>query len=400
MSKNKTVMFVIFLVMLLPSCNRNGKFQSHTVKRGPFHISVHAVGRLQSSASTYIGSPYIPRYWNFTISFMAPEGKEVKRGDAILRFDTKELQEKMQLKKTELDTARKELEKIQLNEQELVAAIELELAEAAVNTGKSRRKAEQPEEFLAMNEVKKAKLDLDLAIINEKLCTSRLKNQRVGMNTRIRTQENKILKLEKEVDQLEQSITKMNVQAPRDGMLVYGVDWRGEKKAVGDSCWLGDIIMELPDLSQMEVALVIPEPQAGKVKVGLPVEVRLDSNPDLVFKGNIKSLGRIFRTKSPEQPAIVFDAVSTIDNPDPGMMRPGMAAGVDIMVDQKEGVLQIPENALLYLEQGVCVWEKTGFGKNVVPVSIGARSGGMVEILSGLSEGDVILIPNGGEKDS
>ena len=355
---------------------------------------------MQSSASTYIGCPFIPRFWNFTISFMAPEGKEVKQGETILRFDSKELMERMQVKQNELDTARKELEKIRLDEQEQAANLEIEVAEAAVNTGKARRQAEQPEEFLAMNEVKKAKLHLQSAEISEVLTRNRLKNQRIGMSSRIHTQENKIRKLEKEVDQLQRNIMKMAVKAPKGGMLVYGTDWRGDKKSTGDSCWIGEVIMELPDLNKMEVALVIPEPQAGKVKMGLPVEIRLDSNPDQVFKGEIKSLGRIFRTKSPEQPAIVFDAVATIAKPDPDMMRPGMAAGVDILVDQKEGVLQVPEKALLYLEEGVCVWKKSGFGKSVIPVSIGSRSGGMVEILSGVDDGDILLIPAGGEKDS
>lgn len=400
MNRIKVCLLCVILLSVATSCNREAGFRNYTVEKGPFHIRVRAVGRLQSSASTFITTPVIPRVWNYTISFMAPEGKVVAQGDMILRFDTKELMEKLQVKRSELDTAKKELEKLRLEEQDKLASLEIELAEAEVNTSKAQRKADQPEEFLAMNDVQKAKLDLKLAGINKELSISRLHNQRVGMESRIHTQENKILKLEKEVEQLQRNVMKMTVKAPKGGMLVYGSDWRGNKKSVGDTCWLGEVIMELPDLNQMEVTLVIPEPQAGKVKVGLPVEIRLDSNPDEVFDGTIKSLGRIFRTKSPEQPAIVFDSVATIAKPDPEMMRPGMAAGVDILVAQKEGVVQVPEKALLYLEEGVCVWTKSGFGKAVAPVSIGARSGGMVEILGGVEAGDVVLIAESGEKDS
>ena len=399
---NKIITAGLSLLFLLSAaaCNGGGEFKQFKAEKGPFHIRVRAVGRLRSSASTHIGCPFIPKYWNYTISFMAPEGKVVRQGENILGFDTKELMERMQLKRSELETAKKELEKIRLDEQEKLANLEIQLAEAEVNRGKALRQAEQPEEFLAMNDVKKAKLQLQSAELKKELTSNDLHNQKVGMKTRIYTQENKIRKLEKEVNFLQSGIMKMNVKAPKGGMLVYGLDWRGNKKAVGDSCWIGELIMELPDLNQMEVALVIPEPQAGKVKKGLPVEIRLDSNPDQVFKGEIKSLGRIFRTKSAEQPAIVFDAVATVAKPDPGMMRPGMAASVDILVDQKEGVVQVPEHALLYLEEGVCVWKKSGFGKHVTRVTIGARSGGMVEILKGVSDGDVVLIPDGGEKDS
>jgi multidrug efflux pump subunit AcrA (membrane-fusion protein) len=184
-------------------------------------------------------------------------------------------------------------------------------------------------------------------------------------------------------------------------MVVYSADWRGRKKAVGDSCWMGDNILELPDLSRMQVEAVIPEPEAGKIKTGLPVEVRLDSNPDKVYKGEIKSLGRIFRTKSHEQPAIVFDAVITVEDPDPEAMRPGMAAGVDIIVSSRENILQVPESAIVYRESGMFVWKKSVAGKKLVPVSIGVRSAGMVEVLKGLKESDRLVIAseaNGGER--
>jgi HlyD family secretion protein len=176
-------------------------------------------------------------------------------------------------------------------------------------------------------------------------------------------------------------------------MLVYATDeWNGKKKAVGDRCWVGSKILELPDLSQMQAAAVIPEPEAGKVKEGQAVEIRLDSNPDRVFKGKVKTLGRIFRTKSHDQPAIVFDVIIDILDPDPELMRPGMAAGVDIIVSSKDNALQVPESAIINHEDGLFVRKKSFLGKKMVPVTPGARSAGMVEILAGLKENDRVII--------
>lgn len=146
----------------------------------------------------------------------------------------------------------------------------------------------------------------------------------------------------------------------------------------------------------MEVAAVVPEPQAGKVKKGLSAEIRLDSNPDKVYNGKVKSLGRIFREKSHDQPAIVFDAVIEVLDANPEQMRPGMAAGVDIIIDSKEDVLQVPESAIRYHEKGMFVLKKTFTGSKRVPVTIGVRSSGMVEVLKGLKEGDRIVIRTGG----
>jgi multidrug efflux pump subunit AcrA (membrane-fusion protein) len=89
---------------------------------------------------------------------------------------------------------------------------------------------------------------------------------------------------------------------------------------------------------------------------------------------------------------MVFDATITIKDPDPELMRPGMAAGVDIIVSSRENVLQVPEAAVIYREEGLFVWREGFMGKKMVPVTIGARSGDMVEVLAGLKENDQVII--------
>jgi HlyD family secretion protein len=142
---------------------------------------------------------------------------------------------------------------------------------------------------------------------------------------------------------------------------------------------------------------VILEVQAGRIQTGQSTEVRLDSNPDRVYKGVVTSLGRVFRIKSDSQPAIVFDAVIDLSESDPGLMRPGMAAGVDIIVSSKKDVLQLPEAAVVYNERGAAVWKKGPISRTLTPVALGVRSGGMVEILSGLAENDAVIIRSAAE---
>jgi multidrug efflux pump subunit AcrA (membrane-fusion protein) len=77
---------------------------------------------------------------------------------------------------------------------------------------------------------------------------------------------------------------------------------------------------------------------------------------------------------------------------DPGLMRPGMAAGVDIIVSSKKDVLQLPEAAVVYNERGAAVWKKGVLSRTLTPVTLGVRSSGMVEVLSGLAENDAVII--------
>jgi HlyD family secretion protein len=383
------------LVFCLVACSPSGKSRVVKVVKGPFDIKIHATGQLQSAASFYVGCPSVERVWRYTISFMAPEGKPVSEGDPILTFDSRELLQRLQLKQAELDTGMKELERIRLQERQTQEDFVLQTEEAKVNTQKARQKVDVPEDFMAENEFLKLKMDFELAGLQEKLAESRVANQASGMKTRIHVQESKVAMLKDEVERLNRDIKKMTCAAPKPGLVVYTPDWDGKKKAVGDTCWMGENILELPDLSRMQMKAVILESQAGRVKAGQKADVRLDANPDRVFKGTVISLGRIFRIKSDSQPAIVFDAVIDLSESDPQLMRPGMAAGVDVTISSKENALQIAEAALVYQEGGIAVRKKGRFSEDLVAVTIGARSAGVVEVLSGLGEKDEVVIRTG-----
>lgn len=284
---------------------------------------------------------------------------------------------------------------MRLQEQQTREDLRLQYEAEKVNKQKAVRKADVPEGLVAPMELQKLKMELELADLQEKLSEKRLSAQISGMQSRIQVQESKVRLLTAEVERLERDIQKMNVLAPKAGLVVYTPDWNGKKKVVGDTCWMGETILELPDLTRMQMKAVILEVQAGRVQTGQPAEVRLDSNPDRVYKGVVTSLGRVFRVKSDSQPAIVFDAVIDLSESDPGLMRPGMAAGVDIIVSSKKDVLQVPEAAIVYEEQGAAVWKKGFLSRTLTPVTLGVRSSGMVEILSGLAENDTILIRAG-----
>jgi HlyD family secretion protein len=384
---------VAFAVLLVPAaCSQGGRGSVVKVVRAPLDLKVHATGQLQSAASFYVGCPSVERVWQYTISFMAPEGKPVEQGEMILSFDAREIMQRLQVKQSDLDTALKELQRMRLSEQQTRESLALDLEQEKVNFQKAVRQADYPADLIAPMELEKRKNALELATLQRTLAEKRLANQISGMASRIEVQDSKVRLLQAQVARLQQDIQTMNVTAPKAGLVVYTPDWNGKKKAVGDSVWMGDTIMELPDLGHMQMKAVVLEVQAGRVKTGQAAEVRLDSNPDRVYKGVVSSLGRIFRVKSDSQPAIVFDAVIDLAESDPELMRPGMAAGVNIVVSSKEDVLQVPEEAIVYGEKGAAVWKKGALSRELAPVVLGARSAGMVEILSGLAAGDRVLV--------
>jgi HlyD family secretion protein len=109
----------------------------------------------------------------------------------------------------------------------------------------------------------------------------------------------------------------------------------------------------------------------------------------------------VFRKKSDDNPSIVFDAVIAIDDPDPELMRPGMAATVELAVDRLRDVIVVPEEAVVYTPQGpVITLCRTVGDTTSVAVILGRSAAGRVAVLDGLEEGDVVLVPERGGRGS
>jgi len=91
--------------------------------------------------------------------------------------------------------------------------------------------------------------------------------------------------------------------------------------------------MELPDLSQLQVHLEVPERESARIAVGQPVKFVVEAAPDQQFYGEIIELASVIHTKSRNQPARVFDATVSMKDPDSSIMRPGMSVSAEINLD-------------------------------------------------------------------
>jgi HlyD family secretion protein len=292
---------------------------------------VVAQGTLTSRVKDSL-SPSVPNMWRFSITELAPEGQQVAAGTVVVAFDPKELTDKLALTQAQLSAARKELEKTVLEGQQTLEQMQLQLAESKMKLDKAERKLDVPAELIGGVQHSVEKYDAELAQMEFDLNQRRVETARANLEARRSTQESKIARLSGELQQTQSSIEAMRIKAPRSGCVVYVVeDEQDGKPRIGAEVWRGREVLEIADLSQMEVDARVPEPDAGRVHLGQRAEIRLDANPDKLFTGRVTELGRVFHTKSQETPSIVFDATVSIDNPDSELMRPGMAAEVTIL---------------------------------------------------------------------
>lgn len=155
--------------------------------------------------------------------------------------------------------------------------------------------------------------------------------------------------------------------------------------AVGDYVNPGQDLVVLEDLDRVKLEFRLPELALPDVEVGQSVEVHLDAYPGETFKAQLYALDSRVADDTRS-----IGARALLDNPD-GRLRPGMFARVNLVVSRKEDALLIPEQALL-ARGGKSFVYTVDQGKAVeTEVQLGQRQPGEVEILKGLSAGQVVV---------
>jgi membrane fusion protein (multidrug efflux system) len=170
------------------------------------------------------------------------------------------------------------------------------------------------------------------------------------------------------------------IRAPFDGVVGLRNVSPGEYVNVGQE--LANFISYNP----MKVDFTIPETQASQVAVGQTLDVVLDAIPGQTFKGEVFALEPQLDVNGR---AVALRA--TIPNAD-YLLKPGYFARVSLQVSQKDRALMIPEQAVV--PQGdkkfAYVVGEDG-AANMVPITLGVRFAGDVEVLEGLSAGQKVV---------
>ncbi|HEX3553689.1 MAG TPA: efflux RND transporter periplasmic adaptor subunit [Thermoanaerobaculia bacterium] len=360
------------------------------VRREDLVIGVPVSGTLSSTQAVSLGPPQIEDVWDYKISFMAPEGVPVKAGQPVLGFDTSELQQKLQEKVAERDSAQKELEKRQTNAEISRHDAALQLAEAEARQRRAQLKVQVPPDLVASKELAKSREDLalanrEIAYLKEKMRLEDLQGQtEIGALAKRRD------RAAARVQEMEAAIQRMTVPAPRTGTVVYVATDNGEKKKIGDSCWRGQSVLEIPDLKQMRAEGEVDEADAGRVAVGQRVTLRLDAHPDDVFTGRVRAIGGAVRSRSDVNLLKVVKLTIDLDSTDPQRMSPGMRFLGTVEIERAARALVVPAEAVFTRPEGPVVYRRSGWGSETVHPVLGRHNDRLVEIRSGLAPGDMI----------
>ena len=365
------------------------------VERRDLVIGVEIEGELQAVDSADLGPPALRSVWDFKISFMAPEGTEVAAGEPVLRFDTTRLERQLQEKVAERDSAIKELEKrttdLEIKRRDLV----LERAEAEAQLRRAGLKLAVPGQVTARRELEQARIDGRLAELRLGHARSSLEHLELQGNADLAALAGKRDQAAGRVREIESHIASMTVEAPRPGTVIYK-SRRGDKRKVGDSVWRAERVIQIPDLERMAGEGEVAEADAGRLEQGQRVTLRLDAYPDRRYSGTVSRIHRTVQPKSWRNPQKVVRLEVELDETDVERMRPGMRFRGEVEIERVAETLVVPEEAVFLRPEGTVVVVRSLAGRREVFPTFGKRNAGLFAVVSGLEEGDRVLLRGGG----
>ena len=175
-------------------------------------------------------------------------------------------------------------------------------------------------------------------------------------------------------------LSKMSIKAPFSGYAGLRL------VSPGDYVEGGQDLVELTDLSSMKLKFRVPEIYLSLLQPGRELSVMVDALPGESIKGEVYAVA-----PSSDRNAHNIEVLAKLPNPNE-RLRPGLFAQVELLVERTESVV-IPEQAIIPQDGSFLVMKIDAENKvETVPVTLGQRRPGVVQIIDGLQQGDIIIV--------
>jgi len=365
----------------------------YEVKTETFVVNVPAKGELFADKATVISAP-MSRRGGQNISWLAPEFSRVKKGDVIARFDG----EAMEIQ------SKDRLNELSITEQEIIEKIGMlnkELDSINKDIGMVGQEKSFAENF-SIDDVRiRSKLEILDSLQNTQYLGSKAEYLSWKSDSFSESSagdmgllEMKQSQSKSKLKQLEDSLSKLEVTAPHDGLLAYKANYRGEKPRVGQSLWPGQKIAELPDISNMKVKLFVLESEALYLAVDKPVTFYLNAYADKKFQGKVETVAPFPASIKRGDPQKYFEVIVTLAKQNLQLFVPGRKLQASIEITTASEKIIVPlQSVFVEAKQSFVYLYENGVYKST-PVTLGQSNLSHVEVLSGLAAGQKISLTN------
>jgi HlyD family secretion protein len=381
---------------------------------------VSGTGQIKPTTYVNVGANVMGRVTHFYVK----EGDTVKKGEILAQIENVQQEANVAGQQAAIAAAKTDISSYIAAEKTAEANVEhakADLQQKRLDWEREQALYKAGIESKANYDAKKALFDTDVASLNQAVAQlNQAKAQTDSARGHLGTQ---VATLRANKDMLNKTIAV----APFNGIVTNMPVKEGETVVTGIQNTAGSTLMTLADMSVITSEVKVDETDIVNIQVGQLADVTVDALPGKIFKGHVTLAGdqallrstgvATSQSTSGTEEAKDFKVVITLDTPS-SELRPGLSSTAKITTAHKPGVLSLPIQALTMHNpdddkpkgsvqaasattqksasvQGVYVIDKDKGGKlraKFVPVTTGITGSTDIEVLSGLKEGDEIVI--------
>ena len=385
--------------------------QVEKVKKHDLESIVSASGKIQARTTVNISSQSMGRVTKLAVE----EGDRVKQGQFLVEIDPRSLRTQVENREAGLSAQRTAV---------MQAQVQLESAKSSLKLAQDTYKRQQD----LWKDQLTTKQDLDRAENDVKIREREVEAREAA----IQMESTRVRQTSAELANARYNLGLLSIESPIDGIVTRRSIELGENVMIGTMNNAGTVLMTIADMSIIEAELEVDETDIPNVKLGQAAKVTIDAIPDKTFTAKVTEIGNspIQATAAAATRAINFKVVVTIDGEIPEV-RPGFTCTADITTATRKGVVAIPIQAttvreLVFDEKGNVVkppepdkkkpqrpgapvdtgelkpgqtkkeTEGVFVGKDgkaaFLPVKTGIAGEKFLEVLSGVKEGDEVIV--------
>ncbi|MDF2721165.1 MAG: macA [Paenibacillus sp.] len=216
-----------------------------------------------------------------------------------------------------------------------------------------------------------------------------------SLDDSIKSKQESIERQQRTVETAQKKVDDLTIKAPFDG--VFSTDFANQRTnvlanyPVGAAVTSGNLFGAVASLDVMTLPIQVDELDLVNIKPGLKAQVTVDAISGRIFQGEVIQVSTVGTTTNG---VTYYDTVIAVDNKDQ-LLKYGMTGTAEVLIQDKQGVLTVPLEAIRRQRGSTTVTVKKpdGTTQENVPIQIGAQSKTVVEVTEGLQEGDVVVLP-------
>ncbi len=348
------------------------------VERGDFIRDISVQGNIVAANSPKLYAPAIG-----TVTLMVNPGELVSEGDVVVIVSSPALTNRLQQEQSKLGSLKIEYErqKIATKQAKIRSRQQIQLEEVVLDAAKrEKRRAEISLKIQAVSQLdyEKSIDDLKSSQLKYDFAKEQAELEKENLVFELKTREFELNQYRLLVENTQRLVEELSMKAPVSGIVG---SWSVEQKSAVS---LNQPLLTIVDLSAFQVEIDIPESYADAIGLGMPVKVNYNANE---YEATVVSI-------SPEVTNnVVKGRVAFSSNPPPGIKQ-NQRVSSRVILEQKDDVLYIPRGSFVQHHGGRKAFVVEDNVAKLTDINLGTRSIDKIEIISGLKQGQQVIISN------